>query len=376
MLNSIVSSACLRRSRHLAFGLVAAVTALVAGNTRLLAQADGPVAAYAFSETSSVTAGDSAGNGNDATLVNGPTWASGRFGGGLQLDGIDDVVPLPMTETLTFSSAFTVEAWIAPTMFDHERMLWWTPGARLTLRAEGTVVPVAMLTDGQVGFVSSGTLPVGTWSHVAVTYDGSRLRLFINGADAGSRAATGTLMPAPEAGMLGGASAFAGKIDELRFYRRALSQAEIRLDSATPIDVTHPLEISAHTPQPNAVGVMQTAMTVTFSGAIDSSTITASTLEVFDAGNVVAPATASYDAATRTATLSPTSALTPLTSYTMRVSWRDDGCPRRARRAAGDRPRVDVPDGRAGNRADRGLRLQRGQRGHGSRFVGQRQRWP
>ena len=91
-----------------------------------------------------------------------------------------------------------------------------------------------LLTGGQVGFVSSRTVPLNSWSHVAMTYDGAMLRSCLDGVDAGSRPATGTLLPpAPEMGVVGGTAEFAGTIDELRFYRRALSQAEIRLDSAT-----------------------------------------------------------------------------------------------------------------------------------------------
>src|SRR5258705_7037639 len=123
------------------------------------------------------------------------------------------------------------------------------------------------------------------------------LRLYINGVDGASRTAAGTLLPStPEGGILGGASQFAGTIDELRFYRRALGPAEVRLDSATAIDADWPLEISARTPAPNAVGVVQTAMTVTFSRAVDASTVTASTFELADSGNAGPPATVSYDA--------------------------------------------------------------------------------
>ena len=174
----------------------------------------------------------------------------GRSGGGLLFDGVDDGVQLPMTESLAFAGAFTVEAWMSPSAFGRERTLWWTPAAVLSLRAEGTVVPVAILTGGQVGFVSTGVVPLNTWSHVAVTYDGSMLRLHINGVDAGSRAATGTLVPTspPDAGVLGGAMAFAGGLDEVRLYRRALSVAEIVADMTLPVEPpSAPLTVTAVT---------------------------------------------------------------------------------------------------------------------------------
>ena len=297
---------------------LAAALMLVAGATPALAQADGPIAAYAFSEASGTAAADSSNSGT--ALLNGAEHAAGRFGNGLQLDGVDDVLQLPLADGLAFSNAFTVEAWIAPAAFGHERTLWRTPSAILTLRPEGTVVPVAMLTGGQVGFVSESTLQTGAWSHVAVTYDGSMLRLFIDGVDAGSRPATGTLLPAPpEPGILGGTLGFAGKMDELRFYRRALSLDEIKLDIATPLDPSLPLDITVRSPLPGSVGVTQASVAVTFSRAVDARTITASTIAVLDNGNLAVPATVAYDAARRTATVAPTSALSPLTIYTVRV---------------------------------------------------------
>jgi hypothetical protein len=315
--------AWLRRSRYRVIGLVVGISALGASNIRAQAQAqvNGPVAAFSFNEATGVTALDASSHGNDAELVNGPARTAGRFGGGVYLDGVVDSVQLPMTESLTFSNAFTMEAWIAPTAFDYERSLWWTPATGLTLRAEGTVVPIVFLSSGPVGFVSNRSVPLNGWSHVAMTFDGSMLRLYINGVDAGSRPAAGTLLPSlPEAGRLGGASAFAGTIDELRFYGRALTEAEVRLDSATSVDPAWPLEVSARTPSPNAVGVVQASVTTTFSRAVDASTITTSTFELVDSGNAVMPATVSYDAASRTATLSPTIALTASSSYTVRIS--------------------------------------------------------
>jgi hypothetical protein len=127
--------------------------------------------------------------------------------------------------------------------------------AMVTLRADGTLMPVAILSGGQVGFVSGAALPLGTWSHVAVTYDGSMLRLFVNGAEAGSRAATGTLLAVSPAqpGILGGASAFAGVLDDVRLYRRGVSAAEIAQDMARPVEPERSFPVDTPPiPQPSA----------------------------------------------------------------------------------------------------------------------------
>jgi hypothetical protein len=218
---------------------------------RTAASSCAPSAFYDFSEAAGTTAADRSGNGNDAALMNGATRAPGRIGGGLRLDGVDDGAQLPLTQSLAFSSAFTMEAFVAPAAIDPDRIIWWTPSAMLTLRAGGTLVPVAILTGGQVGFISEWTLLAGAWSHVAVTYDGSLLRLYIDGMEAGSRPATGHLLPSspPETGLLGGASAFVGTMDEVRLYRRALSAAEIAADMAVPSDpVATPFVVMAVTP--------------------------------------------------------------------------------------------------------------------------------
>ena len=281
-----------------------------------------PAAVYAFSETSGVTVVDSSGNDNDGALMDGPARTTGRFGRGLRLDGVDDAVQLPITQSLTLSSAFTIEAWIAPATFGGERSLWRISGAMLTLRAEGTVVPVAVLSDEQVGFVSSSTLPLDTWSHVAMTYDGSRLRLFINGADAGSRAATGTLVPAspPEAGILGGASAFTGTIDELRLYRRALSASEIAADMTGPAAPAAPLAVTSTTPVDHAVNVaVSAAISATFSRPADAASVTTATVQLRDGNGHVVAASVTYDGAARTVTLTPTSPLAASANYYARV---------------------------------------------------------
>jgi Concanavalin A-like lectin/glucanases superfamily len=81
--------------------------------------------------------------------------------------------------------------------------------------------------------------PVNRWSHVAVTYDGAKLRLYFDGAKTSSRAATGTILRSTSPLWIGGnrpyGEYFHGVIDEVRVYNRALTPSAVRTEMATPI---------------------------------------------------------------------------------------------------------------------------------------------
>jgi hypothetical protein len=88
---------------------------------------------------------------------------------------------------------------------------------------------------------TSGTIavPVNRWSHVALTYDGSTLRLYQNGSQVSSRGTTGSIQTPGTPLWIGGnqpyGEHFRGQIDEVRVYDRALRRDEIREDMATPV---------------------------------------------------------------------------------------------------------------------------------------------
>jgi hypothetical protein len=87
-------------------------------------------------------------------------------------------------------------------------------------------------------------LAVNTWSHVAGTYDGATLRLYVNGALVVSQAFTGPIFTSTGALRIGGNAIwgeyFTGRIDDLRIYNRALSLAEISTDMNTAVGGTPP----------------------------------------------------------------------------------------------------------------------------------------
>ena len=80
---------------------------------------------------------------------------------------------------------------------------------------------------------------LNTWTHLAVTYDGATLRMFVNGVQVSSEAAPGGAVATNGALRIGGnafwGEFFKGIIDEVRIYNRALTASEVLTDMVTPI---------------------------------------------------------------------------------------------------------------------------------------------
>ena len=206
----------------------------------------GLVAAWGFNDAAGTTTRDASGNGNTGTLVNGPTWTTGKTGGALLFDGSNDRVRVSDSNSLDLKTAATFEAWVFPTAAPSG---WRTilqkevdayfftasgggPGNR---PASGGTFNGACCT-----FVSStSALPVNTWTHVAATYDGTRIRFYVGGALVASQAATGSYQVNASPLWIGGNAVygehFKGKLDDVRVYGRALTPAEILQDMGTPV---------------------------------------------------------------------------------------------------------------------------------------------
>jgi hypothetical protein len=138
----------------------------------------------------------------------------------------------------------TVEAWVRPTSGSGWRTVVLKEdagGLAYALYSATTASRPAVYVHTNVDVELNGTaaVPLNTWTHLAVTYDGSTLRMFVNGVQVSSRALTGS-MPATSSPLrIGGNSVwgeyYRGLIDEVRIYNRALTGAEIQTDMNTPI---------------------------------------------------------------------------------------------------------------------------------------------
>jgi hydrogenase maturation factor HypE len=86
-----------------------------------------------------------------------------------------------------------------------------------------------------------GTAQLGlsAWTHLAATYDGATLRLYVNGTQVAAKALTGSLAAGTQPLRIGGNGVwgewFAGQLDEIRVYDRALTAAEVTSDMGRPV---------------------------------------------------------------------------------------------------------------------------------------------
>jgi hypothetical protein len=205
----------------------------------------GLVAAYGFNAASGTTAADSSGKGNTGTISGATSSASGKFGRALSFDGLNDIVNIADSSSLDLSAGMTLEAWVQP-----NRTGWRT--VLMKERPSGLAYSLYASTDSNrpsteirtsVTFDTRGptTLPSGTWSHLAATFDGATLRLYVNGVQVSSVPRSGTQSIEIGSGALriGGNTVwgeyFGGLIDEVRIYNRALSVAEIAVDRDNPV---------------------------------------------------------------------------------------------------------------------------------------------
>ncbi len=217
----------------------ASATKTVAVTLTIAAPSTGLVGAWGFDEASGATTADGSGKGNVGTLGGATRTTAGRFGSALSFDGVNDWVTVNDSASLRLTTGLTVEGWAYPTAGGD----WRT----LALKEISGQLSWALYPFGENGIPGghantgadlwasgTGSPPVNTWTHFATTYDGTTIRLYINGVQVGTRAQTGTLRAGPEPLRFGGNGVwgewFAGRLDEIRVYDRALSASQIQAD--------------------------------------------------------------------------------------------------------------------------------------------------
>jgi hypothetical protein len=188
---------------------------------------------------------------NDGFLQNGVTFATGFVGRAFDLDGFDHYVEVPDAPSLNLTNAITIETWINPRSVSNlfpavvkksglsGGRSATTHGYSLALRYGAPQVFLGLYIGEEWGSTPPGPVSVGTntWSHVAATYDGTWIRMYVNGTEIGPPTyKPGTITISDNPLNIGRDPAspddperyFDGLIDDVRIYNRALTADEIR----------------------------------------------------------------------------------------------------------------------------------------------------
>jgi hypothetical protein len=199
------------------------------------------VAWWRFDEDSGHMAADSSDSDFIGTLKGDPKWQSstGKFGGALEFDGEGDCIEVDNESSFDFVDEITVTAWVNITTVPGKWTAIVTKGNsawRLTTRSNERKFHFAITGVGLGSSWIHGEKEVsaGKWHHVAGTYDGANIHLYVDGVEdpASPVAYDAGLITNDFNVCIGGNSekperCWNGLIDDVQIYNYALSQQEV-----------------------------------------------------------------------------------------------------------------------------------------------------
>ncbi|MCF7848776.1 MAG: hypothetical protein K9M45_08005, partial [Kiritimatiellales bacterium] len=191
---------------------------------------------------------------NSGTLISGPTWTAGKYGGGLGFsNGKYVTIPAPAPDIFNITGDLSIALWVNPNSVTCSGA---DPGFDLVAKRTSNSATPYELYLGNGGsvhlnywatniqyptFTATATITTGTWQHIAVTrsFSGASatVKFYVNGVAAGSSTAVsgpalGSSAPiwlsrGPYHATYTSQGTYSGLLDEVQIYNRSLSASEI-----------------------------------------------------------------------------------------------------------------------------------------------------
>ena len=214
---------------------------------------DSLVLALSFDENQGDVAKDSSQYGFDGD-IDGATWVDGKFGKALEFDGVDDVVIVADKPELLLLEGGTLMAW-AYIMTEAGHASW----NRIIIKAPdngGASAGYDFLFDRANGYsvrfcvvacASHFPMETDSWHHVAVTFDGNTIVVYVDGENVSDVPQPGPTVDSTGSDLhIGNGAAvdrpFNGMLDEIRIWNRALEEDEIKWHMERGADVVFAVE--------------------------------------------------------------------------------------------------------------------------------------
>ena len=186
---------------------------------------DDVIGFWLFDEGKGDTTADSSKKGSKGTLVDNPTWVSGKFGQAVSFDVEGPFVKIDVPSVQL--SSWTVTVWLNPLKpkAGHYQgvVQAWPNGGEFQIDANGAV---------GVHPVYGGTLKEKEWAHVATRIDSGNLQVYINGKEVikgtvgavtFAKIGIGDLYAVPA----GFNYKYSGAVDEVAIFNKAIDEKDI-----------------------------------------------------------------------------------------------------------------------------------------------------
>jgi hypothetical protein len=184
---------------------------------------------------------DSSGNGNNGTLNGGPTYVTGKLGGALSLDGIDDYVDCGNAASLNITDTITVAAWVKTSDTEngqHNEYIAKGDQSYALKHNAGNYIEFFIYDAGNWHAVQTPGLTMAfnnAWHHLAGTYDGTQIKLFLDGKLVASRLYKGGIATSTYNLNIGRNAEYTdrlyyGLIDDVRIYHGAFAVIDTVLE--------------------------------------------------------------------------------------------------------------------------------------------------
>lgn len=204
---------------------------------------------WSFDEGRGDLAANAVAGGSPARIPPGLEWVDGRRGKALRFGGKEpDIVTIRHYADLN-APAYTLALWAKLKNTGDHHYLFWKAGPEfpeaensrrydLWTDVDGTATGILHDEQGGEERLSGGpSIADDRWHHVALTYDGRRLTLYVDGKAVASAEPSAPLAKNSHdlwiGGRPGGVVA-TGILDEVRFYTRALSATEVEALATAP----------------------------------------------------------------------------------------------------------------------------------------------
>jgi hypothetical protein len=173
---------------------------------------------------------DTSGNGFDGTLVGDAALVDGKHGKALEFTA-DAEIQIPDDESMDGIQAITLAVWVWQE--DHQatgiiqKGGGWGNMSYLIQPWSDQQIYFGILDTSSRAITQPGDYPMGEWYHMAGTFDGESLTIYINGEEkAQAPAPTDTIPDTAEPLQVG--NRLAGVLDDFVMYSRALTADEIK----------------------------------------------------------------------------------------------------------------------------------------------------